>query len=194
MMTCWAGPLDQAEPALAPLRQAAEVKAAHVGPMPYPALNAAFDDLAGRGLQGYWKADYVREITDEAIAAHVEHGRRLPALNSTMHVYPINGAVHDVPDDATAFAHRDAKYALVIAGMWPDPADNDANIAWVRDYYRAIHPHSGTSGGYINFMSGDDADRAPENFGHHYDRLRRVKATYDPDNLFHLNQNVLPAR
>jgi FAD/FMN-containing dehydrogenase len=111
-----------------------------------------------------------------------------------MHLYSINGAVHRVGPEETAFGHREAKYAAVIAGMWPDPADNEANTAWVRDYYAAIHPHSGTEGGYINFMAADDADRAPENFGPAYDRLRTVKATYDPDNLFHLNQNVQPAR
>jgi FAD/FMN-containing dehydrogenase len=145
------------------------------------------------GLQHYWKADFVAELTDEAIAAHVEHGRHVPVINSTMHLYPINGAVHDVRSDATAFAHRGAKYACVIAGVWPDPADNDANIRWVRDYYAAVHPYSGFEAGYVNFMSGDDADRLQQNYGENFERLRRVKATYDPDNLFHLNQNIEPA-
>lgn len=146
-----------------------------------------------RGLQHYWKADYVAELTDDAIQAHIEHGKKTPVVNSTMHLYSINGAAHRVGPDETAFGHRDAKYAAVIAGMWPDPADNDANITWVRDYYAAIHPHSGTEGGYINFMSGDDAGRAPENYGPNYERLRGVKAAYDPGNLFHLNQNIEPA-
>jgi len=110
-----------------------------------------------------------------------------------MHLYPINAAVHRVGPEETAFAHRDAKYAAVIAGMWPDPADNEDNIRWVRDYYDAIHPHSGTQGGYINFMAGDDAERAPENYGRNYERLRQVKAAYDPENLFHLNQNIQPS-
>jgi FAD/FMN-containing dehydrogenase len=193
MVVCWSGPLDQAEQAMRPLRAAAEVKAEHVGPMPYPALNSAFDGLVPRGLQHYWKADYVRELTDDAIAAHIEHGRRTPVVNSTMHLYPINGAVQRVGPEETAFGHRDAKFAAVIAGMWPDPADNEANTTWVRDYYAAIHPHSGTEGGYTNFMAGDDAARAPENYGTSYERLRRVKATYDPDNLFHLNQNIEPS-
>ena len=94
--------------------------------------------------------------------------------------------------DETAFGHRDKQFALVIAGMWPDPDDNDANTRWVRGLYDAVHPHSGSDGGYINFMSEDDAHRAPANFGVNHDRLRQVKRTYDPDNLFHLNQNVLP--
>lgn len=193
MVTCWAGPVDEGEKVLRPLREAAEVKAEHVGPMPYPALNSAFDGLVPRGLQHYWKADFVRELTDEAIQAHIEHGKKTPVVNSTMHLYPINGAAHRLGQDETAFGHRDAKYAAVIAGMWPDPADNEANIKWVRDYYSAIHPHSGTEGGYVNFMAGDDAGRAPENYGRNYERLRQVKTAYDPDNLFHLNQNIAPS-
>ena len=192
MITCWSGPVDEGEQVIKPLRDAAEVKAEHVGPMPYPVLNSAFDALVPRGLQHYWKADFVRELTDEAIAAHVEHGKRTPVVNSTMHLYPINGAAQRVGPDETAFGHRDAKYAAVIAGMWPDPADNEANTKWVRDYYAAIHPYSGIEGGYTNFMAADDATRAPENYGRSYERLRGIKAVYDPTNLFHLNQNIPP--
>ena len=132
--------------------------AEHVGPMPYPALNSAFDALVPPGLQHYWKANFVTELTDAAIDAHLEHGPKVPAVNSTMHLYPINGACHRVASDATAFAYRDATFAPVIAGMWPEPADNDANIAWVRDYYEATAPES-EAGGYINFMAGDDQEQ-----------------------------------
>src|SRR5205085_2777309 len=96
--------------------------------------------------------------------------------------------------DETAFGHRDAKYAMVIAAFWPESADDEASVQWVRDYYAAVHPYSGTEGGYINFMGTEDDARAPENFGPSYERLRRVKSVYDPDNVFHLNQNVAPAR
>ncbi|HMC03379.1 MAG TPA: BBE domain-containing protein, partial [Cellulomonadaceae bacterium] len=194
LVSCWNGPADEAERVLKPLRDVAEVKASHVGPVPYPALNSAFDGLVPKGLQHYWKADFVTELTDDAIAAHIEDGQKTPVLNSTMHLYPVNGAVHRVGPEDTAFAHRDMKLAAVIAGMWPDPADNEANTKWVKDYYAAIHPFSGSEGGYINFMAGDDADRVEANFGPNYRRLREVKATYDPDNLFHLNQNITPAR
>lgn len=112
-------------------------------------------------------------------------------MNSTVHIYPVNGACHRVAPDATAFAYRDASFATVIAGMWPDPSANEANIAWVRDYYDATAPHS-EEGGYINFMADDDQDRIRANYKTNYDRLVEVKRTYDAGNLFHLNQNIKP--
>ena len=190
-VACWAGPIEQGEAMLKGLHDVAPVVAEHVGPMPYPALNGAFDGLVPPGLQHYWKANFVTDLTDEIIAAHVEHGPKVPAVNSTMHIYPINGAVHRVGDGDTAFAYRHANFATVIAGMWPDPADNDANIAWVRDYYAATAPLS-EAGGYINFMGADDQDKVRANFGANYDRLADVKRAYDPGNLFHLNQNIVP--
>jgi FAD/FMN-containing dehydrogenase len=194
IVTCWTGPIDDAERVLKPMRDVAPVKAEWVEAMPYPVLNSAFDGLVPKGLQHYWKADFVAELTDEAIAAHVEHGRKTPVVNSTMHLYPIDGAAHRVGPDETAFAHRDMKFAAVIAGMWPDPADNEANTKWVKDYYAAVHPYSGNEGGYINFMADDDADRVEANYGRHYRRLAEIKSTYDPTNLFHLNQNITPTR
>jgi FAD/FMN-containing dehydrogenase len=190
-VACWAGPLDQGEAALAPFREVAPIVAEMVGPMPYPAINSAFDALVPAGLQHYWKANFVKELTDEAIAAHLEHGPKIPAVNSTVHIYPIDGAVQDVASDATAFAYRDANFATVIAGMWPDPADNEANTAWVRGFYEATAPLS-EEGGYINFMAGDDQDRIRVNYKGNYDRLLEVKRKYDPDNTFRINQNIRP--
>jgi len=188
---CWAGPIDQGEQMLKPLHDVAPIVAEHVGPMPYPALNSAFDGLVPPGLQHYWKANFVKELTDDAIEAHMKHGPQVPAVNSTVHIYPINGACHRVAPDATAFAYRDATFATVIAGMWPDPSDNDANTAWVRDYYEATAPLS-EAGGYVNFMAGDDQSRIRDNYKGNYDRLVEVKRTFDPENLFHVNQNIAP--
>jgi FAD/FMN-containing dehydrogenase len=194
LVTCWNGPHEEAEKVLRPLRDVAEVKAEQVKVMPFPALNSAFDDLVPKGMQHYWKADFVTELTDEAIAAHIEHGKKTPHVSSSTHLHPINGAAQRVGADETAFGHRDKNFAPVIVGIWPDPADNEVNIRWVKDYYAAIHPHSGTDAGYINFMSGDDDHRAAANYGTNYERLAAVKATYDPDNLFHVNQNIAPAK
>ena len=193
LVTCWNGPHDEAEQVLNPLRNVAEVVAENVGIMPFPTLNSAFDGLATKGMQNYWKADFITELTDEAIAVHVEHGRKTPHISSSMHLHPINGAAQRVSPDETAFGHRDKNFAPVVAGIWSDPVDNEANIQWVRDYYSAIHPHSGGDGGYVNFMSSDDDHRAAANYGSNYEWLAAVKATYDPHNIFHVNQNIAPA-
>ncbi len=191
MVTCWSGDLDKGEQILKPFRDLAPVVAEAVGPMPYPALNSAFDALYPSGLRHYWKASFVKELTDDAIAAHVEHGSKVPELTSTMHIYPINGACHRVEPDATAFAYRDANFATVIAGMWPDEKDDERNTAWVRDYYEATAPHS-EEGGYINFMADDDQSRIRANYKGNYDRLAEIKRRYDPANLFRHNQNIVP--
>jgi FAD/FMN-containing dehydrogenase len=191
MIPCWAGPLEEGERALKPIRDVAPVVAELIGPMPYPTLASAFDGLLPPGLQQYWKANFAKEITDQAIEAHLEHGPKVPTVNSTIHLHSINGAVNRVAPDATAFAYRGTTFSSVIAGAWPDPADNEANIKWVRHYSDAIAPYS-EEGGYVGFLSGDDQDRIEANYRGNYDRLVEVKRRYDPDNLFHLNQNIKP--
>ena len=190
-VSCWAGPLDEGEAIVNKIREVASPVAEHVGPMPYPAINGAFDALVPAGLQHYWKGNFVRELSDAAIEAHLEHGPKVPVVNSTMHIYPINGAAQRVSADESAFGHRDATFAPVIAGMWPDPAQNEANTAWVKDYYAATAPHS-DEGVYVNFVADDDQDRVRANYGANYDRLAQVKRQYDPDNLFRNNQNIKP--
>ena len=191
MVVCWTGAPDEAGKAIAPFRKSAHVVAEFIGSMPYPAMNSLFDVLVPPGLQHYWKAVYVRDLTEGAIEAHMKFGPKVPVVNSTMHIYPINGAVHDVTAEATAYGHRDAKYATVIAGMWPDPKQNEANIRWVKDYYAALAPHS-ERGGYINFAASDDSDRVGANFGSNYEQLRKLKKKYDPSNRFRVNQNIMP--
>ena len=191
VVSCWSGSTQDGEKILQGFRDVANPVAEMVGAMPYPALNSAFDGLLPRGLQHYWKAAFLGDLSAEAIRTHLEHGPRVPTVNSTVHLYPINGACHDVAADATAFGHRDATYAAVIAGVWPDPADNEANTTWVQDYDAAIAPHS-LGGGYVNFASADDQPKVAANYGFDYHRLRGVKRRYDPDNLFHLNQNIRP--
>ncbi|WP_441245114.1 FAD-binding oxidoreductase [Kitasatospora sp. McL0602] len=188
---CWSGPLEQGEQAIQPFRDAAPVAFEFAGTMPYPALQGMFDALLPPGLQHYWKAAFATELTDAAIAAHAVHGPKVPTVNATCHIYPINGACHRVSPDATAFSYRDANFATVIAGMWPDPADNAANTAWVREYYAALAPES-LPGGYVNFMGADDQGRVTDNYRDNYARLVEAKRAYDPGNLFHLNHNIQP--
>ena len=192
LVPCWSGSAGETDRVIKPLRDFAEVKAEYFQRMPFPAMNSLFDDAVPHGMQNYWKADFITELTDEAIDIHIKHGAHTPHVSSSMHLHPINGAAQRVGADETAFGHRDKMFSPVIAGIWDDPAENEANIAWVRDYYDAIHPHSGSEGGYVNFMSDDDSHRASVNYGVNYERLAAVKATYDPDNVFHVNQNIQP--
>jgi FAD/FMN-containing dehydrogenase len=188
----WAGPLEQGEDAMKPFRDLAPVVAEMVGPMPYPALNAAFDPIFPKGIRSYWKGNFVTELTDAAIEQHLTFGPKVPEVSATMHLYPINGACHRVGPDDTAFSYRDATFATVIVCAWQDAALDQERIQWVRDYYAGTAPHS-EAGGYINFMADDDGARVQDNYRGHYQRLAEVKRTYDPDNLFHLNQNIPPA-
>lgn len=191
IMTCWSGPISEGEKVLRPLREFDPlIDVVHEAP--YPAIQSAFDGLVPRGLQHYWKAAFCDDLSDELLAAHVEHGPKVPVVNSTVHLYPLGGAVGRVGKTDTAFWHRDARYNPVIAGMWPDPIDNEANTAWVRDYYAALAPHS-REGGYINFYAEDDRARLKAVFGDNWQRLTEVKAAWDPDNVFHVNQNIPPA-
>jgi FAD/FMN-containing dehydrogenase len=187
----WSGPPDQAEKVLKPFRDVAPIVADGTGPLPYPALNAAFDALYPKGIRAYWKAAFVKDLPDAAIAAHVEHGSRVPEVSATMHLYPINGACHRVGAGDTAFAYRDAKYGMVFLAAWSDPSKDAERIQWVRDYYEALTPYS-EPGGYINFMQDDDFGKIRDNYRQNYDRLVQVKRTYDPHNLFHENQNIAP--
>jgi FAD/FMN-containing dehydrogenase len=191
LVSCFTGPPEEGERLIQSFRDVAPPVAQMIGEMPYAALNSAFDALVPPGLQHYWKAAYTAGLSDEAIAVHMEHGPKVPTVNSTVHLYPIDGAVQDVAADATAFGHRDASYSPVIAGMWPDPADNERNTQWVRDYYAALAPHA-QAGGYVNFASSDDQEKVADNYGANYARLTEIKRRYDPGNLFHLNQNIRP--
>ncbi|HUA62647.1 MAG TPA: FAD-binding oxidoreductase [Verrucomicrobiae bacterium] len=165
---------------------------AHVGPMPFPMLQSLFDGLMPPGLQWYWKADFIDRLSDEAIQKHVEHGTNLPSMLSTMHMYPINGAVHRVGAGDTAFSYRKTTWAQVICGIDPDPANNERIIGWAKSYWDAVHPFS-AGGAYVNFMMEEGAGRVEATYGANYARLQKIKAKYDPENLFRVNQNIAPA-
>ena len=188
----YTGPLDTAEQTFAPIRaQFGPPALDWVGPLPHPALQGMFDPIYPPGDQWYWKADFFNELPDEVIAWHVEHGTQLPTGKSTMHLYPIDGAAGRVANDATPWSHRDAKWAEVIVGVSPDPADNERMTAWARTYWEALHPYS-TGGAYVNFMMEEGNERIRATYGGNYDRLAAVKAMYDPTNLFRVNQNIAP--
>ena len=189
---CYTGPMESAESMLAPARQRFGGPALDwVGPIPQPALQSMFDAVYPPGDQWYWKADFVKEIPDEAIARHVDFARQMPTWKCTMHLYPIDGAASHVAKDATAWAYRDAKWSEVIVGVSSDAADADRITKWARDYWEAIHPYT-AGGAYINMMMEEGADRIKATYGDNYGRLAAIKATYDPANLFRVNQNIAP--
>jgi hypothetical protein len=162
-----------------------------VGPAPLPALQSAFDGVYPPGDQWYWRGDFIEEISDEAIERHVEHGAAMPTWKCTMHLYPIDGAASRVAADATPWAYRDAKWAQVIVGVDPDPANANAIRQWCIDYWNATHPYS-MGGAYVNFMMDEGQERVQATYGANYQRLAGIKSTYDPENFFQVNQNIRP--
>lgn len=191
IIACCVAPQEQAEKMLQPIRQYGPPLLDMISPMPLPALNSIFDALLPPGLFHYWKAHFVNELSDAAIDTYVTHGSRIPNFQSAMHLYPVNGAAHDVAEDATAFSHRKANWVANIASMGPEDGLN-TRIQWTRDYWDALRPYS-DAGTYINFLGEEGEDRLKASYGSGYDRLRAVKRTYDPNNLFHVNQNIKPA-
>ena len=188
---CYAGDAVRAEAALAPVR-AMKPALDGLASMPYPMLQGAFDGLYTPGLQWYWRADFVNELSDAAIALHVEHGSRTPTLHSSMHLYPIDAAVHRVGRRETAFAWRDARWAAVFIGVTPDPAQGETVATWCKDYWSALHPHS-AGGAYVNFMMDEGQERVQASYRDNHARLASIKAKFDPGNLFRVNQNIRPA-
>ena len=162
-------------------------------PMPYPMLQTMFDPLYPTGLQWYWKGDFVKELPDAAIDAHIAHAAKVPSPISGMHLYPVDGAVHRKQRDETAWGYRDATWSMVIFGVDPEPANAAALQQWARDYWQAVHPFD-LAGAYPNFMMDDEGEaRVKAAFGDNYDRLAAVKKKYDPANLFRVNHNIRPA-
>jgi len=186
----YTGPLGKAEEVFKPILELEPIFE-HVGPMPHPMLNGMFDVFYPSGLQWYWRADFIKEIPDGAVAQHVKYGNELPTPHSTMHLYPIDGAAHKVGKNDTPWAYRDANWAQVIVGVDPDPSNNDKITAWTKDYYDAVHPYS-AGGAYVNFMMDEGEDRVKASYKDNYERLVSIKSKYDPNNLFRVNQNIKP--
>jgi FAD/FMN-containing dehydrogenase len=190
---CYVGGEDDAAKAMAPLLEQLPEPLLHgVQPMPHSALQGAFDEVYPKGDQWYWRADFVKEIPDEAVEAHAKFGAAMPTWKSTMHLYPIDGAVHDVDSSDTAWSYRDSNWGSVFAGVDPDPANVDEIRSWTVDYFEALHPHS-AGGAYVNMMMDEGQERVRDSYRDNYDRLAAIKATYDPENLFRVNQNIEPA-
>ena len=190
---CYTGPMEKAESALRPMRQVGKPAFEHVGPVPFPALQSTFDPLYPPGLQWYWKSDFYNALGDDAIGLLAEHASRIPTGLSTVHLYPVNGAVHRVAKDETAFTFRNSLLSGVIVGVDPDPANRAKITDWTRGYWEALHPFS-AGGAYVNFLMDEGQERIRSTYGENYDRLAAIKKKYDPANFFRVNQNIRPAK
>jgi len=189
---CYQGSMEQANTILEPIRSYRPPAFEFFVPMPFPTLQGMFDGVYPAGLQWYWKADFFRELSDEAIEKHLEYASVLPTWQSTMHLYPVNGKVNRVGQADTAFSFRDAVWSEVIVGVDPDPANSGKIADWARAYYDALHPFS-AGGAYVNFMMEEGEDRIRATYQGNYDRLAAIKTKYDPGNFFSVNQNIRPA-
>ncbi|MEJ6979543.1 FAD-binding oxidoreductase [Pedobacter sp. P351] len=187
----YTGPLEKAEEVFKPIRAFKEPALDFVGPLPQPVLQTLFDGLLPAGLQWYWRADFVNELSDEAIEKHISFGKTMPTPLTTMHLYPINGAAARVDKKDTAWNFRDATWAMVIVGIDPDPANKEKITSWTKQYWEALHPYS-AGGAYVNFMMDEGEDRVKATYGDNYERLVSIKNKYDPNNLFRVNQNIKP--
>jgi len=163
-----------------------------VGEMPFIVLQKLFDAMTPPGLDWYWKGDYVNELTDEAIAKHIHHGKLLPTWQSAMHLYPVNGVAARVDKNATAWNHRSATWAMVIAGVSSDTSQRSMITEWAKEYWNDLHPHS-AGASYINFMMDEREGAVKASYGDNYERLVSIKDKYDPHNFFRVNQNIPPS-
>jgi FAD/FMN-containing dehydrogenase len=189
---CYTGDLEKAAQVFKLIREIAPAAMDFAGPIPLPALQSMFDGLYPPGLQWYWNADLVTDLTDEAIDLHRQYAKQLPSVHSTMHLYPINGAAHNMGKNDTAWNYREANFVQVIVGVDPDPANNPRTIAWSKEYWRKLHPYS-AGGAYVNMMMDEGQERVQAAYRDNYARLAQIKAKYDPQNLFRMNQNIKPA-
>jgi FAD/FMN-containing dehydrogenase len=189
---CCTGTPEEAEKALEPMRTVGHPLLHHVGPAPFPAVQSMFDPLFVPGLQWYWRADNFTDLSDEAIARHVEHGSQVPTMLSTAHLYPVNGAAQRVGRNDTAYSFREALFAEVIVGVDPDPANAETISEWCRNYWDALHPYS-AGGAYVNFMMDEGQERVQATYRDNYQRLVEIKNKYDPHNFFRVNQNIRPS-
>ena len=166
---------------------------AHVGEMPYPAIQTLFDGLMPTGMQWYWRADFFNSLSPAICAQHLKFGSKIPTPLSQMHLYPISGAASRVGPTETPWAYRDANYCGVYVGIDPDPANASKITDWCKAYYEALHPYS-AGGAYSNFMMEEGQERVKASYKHNYDRLTKIKGKYDANNLFKVNQNIRPQK
>ena len=192
LATMFAGPAEDGEAATARLRGLGTPIAAALGVQPFVAWQQAFDPLLTPGARNYWKSHDFSELSDDAIDTIIDFVHRLPSDQCEVFLAQLGGAANRLPVDATAYPHRDAEFLINVHTRWTDPAEDARCLAWARGIFDATAPYA-NGGVYVNFMPDDETDRVRAAYGANYDRLARVKAEWDPDNVFRANMNIRPA-
>jgi FAD/FMN-containing dehydrogenase len=187
-----AGDMDAAKPLVEPLRAIGKPIADVVGPHPYAGWQQAFDPLLTPGARNYWKSHNFPALDDGALDSIVEYSGRLPSDQTEIFVARMGGAMNRKPADATAYPHRDVEYLMNVHTRWEDPGEDEGCVAWAREFFDTMARYA-TGSVYVNFMPTDETGRVKAAYGPNYDRLAELKKRYDPDNFFHLNQNIAPA-
>jgi FAD/FMN-containing dehydrogenase len=187
----YCGPISAAERLIAPLRDFGSAHGEHLGPQPYVQWQKAFDPLLTPGARNYWKSHNFTDLADGALDSIIEFAGKLPSPQCEIFIGLIAGAPNRVASDAMAYGHRDARFVLNVHGRWDEAKDDRKCIDWARDFFRASTPYA-SAGAYVNFMTAEESDRIASAYGSNYARLVEVKRKYDPENIFHLNQNIKP--
>jgi FAD/FMN-containing dehydrogenase len=187
----YSGAVAEAEKLIAPLRTFGSAHGEHIGAQPYVAWEKAFDPLLTPGARNYWKSHNFTELADGALDSIIEFAGKLPSPHCEIFIGLIGGAPNRVAPDAMAYGHRDAKFVLNVHGRWDEAKDDQKCIAWAREFFKASAPYA-SSGAYVNFMTAEESDRIAAAYGANYERLVAIKRRYDPENVFHCNQNIKP--
>lgn len=175
-----------------PMRSFGKPYGEHIGTQPYTEWQKAFDPLLTPGARNYWKSHNFSQLSDDALDVLINYAGKLPSPQCEIFLGMLGGQASKVSPDATAYPHRDAKFVLNVHGRWQEPSEDDKCVSWAREFFKASAPYA-TGGVYVNFLTEEETNRVAAAYGPNYSRVARVKAKYDPENLFRMNMNVKPS-
>jgi len=187
----YCGAAAEAEKLIAPIRAFGDAHGERLGSQPYVQWQKAFDPLLTPGARNYWKSHNFTEIADGALDSIIEYAGQLPSPQCEILIGLIAGAPNRVAPNAMAYGHRDARFVLNVHGRWDEAKDDQRCIGWAREFFNASKPYA-SAGAYVNFMTEEEGDRIAAAYGANYNRMVEIKRRYDPENVFHLNQNIKP--
>jgi FAD/FMN-containing dehydrogenase len=191
LAVCYAGDIKEGEKLIQPLHGFGDPHGVHIGAQPYADWQKAFDPLLTPGARNYWKTHNFINLSDGVLEKMIEYAGKMPSNQCEIFIALIDGAANRVSADDMAYGNRDVRFVLNVHGRWDSPGDDESGVSWAREFYKASAPYA-SSGAYVNFMTDEEGDRVASAYGTNYKRLVKIKSKYDPENLFHLNQNIKP--